>query len=132
MARRENRSDIVAGVDISSNSDRVAGILIDLAQRQSLHQAHRLAGSLVEALRGKAELAPKPLRAAGFLVLKAPDIPSVLLELGHLSNTKDEHPMRDPAYRRRLAETLLQGIDGYFSTRAKKPEKGAEAESVNR
>ena len=91
-----------------------------------------LAGSLVEALRGKAELAPKPLRAAGFLVLKAPDIPSVLLELGHLSNTKDEHQMRDPAYRHRLAETLLQGIDGYFSTRAKKPERGAEAESVNR
>lgn len=116
LARRENRSDVVAGIDMTNNSPLVAGILIDLAQRQSLHRAHKLAASLKQTLQGKAELAPNPVRSAGFAVLKAPDIPSVLIELGHLSNVKEEQQMRDPAYRKRLAEAMLRGIDHYFAT----------------
>jgi N-acetylmuramoyl-L-alanine amidase len=131
LARRENRADVVAGVDISRNSDRVAGILIDLAQRQSLHNAHRLAATLVAALDGRFEMVPKPQRAAGFAVLKAPDVPSVLIEMGHLSNPKEEHQLRDPVYRARLAEALLRGIDRYFSTKVKKrpDRRGAAADA---
>jgi N-acetylmuramoyl-L-alanine amidase len=130
LARRENRADIVAGVDISHNNSRVAGILIDLAQRQSLTNAHRLAATLVVALDGRVEMVPKPQRSAGFAVLKAPDVASVLIELGHLSNPKEEHQLRDPAYRARLAEGLLKGIDKYFATKVKKPPKrGAEADA---
>jgi N-acetylmuramoyl-L-alanine amidase len=131
LARRENRADVVAGVDISSNSDRVAGILIDLAQRQSLHNAHRLADTIVAALTGRVELVAKPQRSAGFAVLKAPDVASVLIELGHLSNPKEEHQLRDPAYRARLAEGLLKGIDTYFATKGKKApaRRGAEADA---
>jgi N-acetylmuramoyl-L-alanine amidase len=131
LARRENRADVVAGVDISRNSDRVAGILIDLAQRQSLNKAHRLAATIVAALDGRVELVPKPQRSAGFAVLKAPDVASVLIELGHLSNPKEEHQLRDPAYRGRLAEGLLKGIDKYFATKVKKPpiKRGAEADA---
>lgn len=133
LARRENRSDVIAGVDISRNSDRVAGILIDLAQRQSLHQAHRLAASLLEELKGRIELVPSPRRAAGFAVLKAPDVPSVLIELGHLSNDKEEHQLRDPAHRKRLAEGLLKGIDRYFAEKVKKrPRRDAEADAERR
>ncbi len=128
LARRENRADIVAGVEISGNSGRVAGILIDLAQRQSLHNAQRLAATIVAALDGRFEMVPKPQRAAGFMVLKAPDVPSVLIELGHLSNPKEEHQLRDPAYRSRLAEGLLRGIDRYFAAKVKNPPRaGAEA-----
>jgi N-acetylmuramoyl-L-alanine amidase len=131
LARRENRADVVAGVDISHNNSRVAGILIDLAQRQSLHNAHRLADAIVGALQGKVELVPKPQRSAGFAVLKAPDVASVLIEVGHLSNPREEHQLRDPAYRGRLAEGLLKGIDKYFATKAKKPpvRRGAEADA---
>lgn len=121
LARRENRSDVVAGIDISANSERVAGILIELAQRQSLHQAQLLASSLKSELQGRADLAANPMRAAGFLVLKAPDVPSVLIEIGHLSNPKEEHRLRDPAHQRRLAEGMLRGIDRYFAAKARKP-----------
>lgn len=134
LARRENRADIVAGVDISRNSERVAGILIDLAQRRSLHLAHRLATTLVGELKGRVELVPNPQRAAGFAVLKAPDIPSVLIELGHLSNAKEEHQLRDPTYRRRLAEGVLRGVDRYFAEKVNKrtPRRGSEADAERR
>lgn len=132
LAKRENRADVLAGVDISGNSDRVAGILIDLAQRRSLHNAHRLAGMIVAALDRRVEMVPRPQRAAGFAVLKAPDVPSVLIELGHLSNPKEEHQLRDPAHRRRLAEGMLRGIDRYFAAKVKKrpARAGAEADAV--
>lgn len=131
LARRENRADVVAGVDISRNGTRVAGILIDLAQRQSLHNAHRLAATIVAALDGRVEMVPKPQRSAGFAVLKAPDVASVLIELGHLSNPKEEHQLRDPAYRARLADGLLKGIDRYFTAKGKAPpaRRGAEADA---
>ncbi|MFO0987721.1 MAG: N-acetylmuramoyl-L-alanine amidase [Alphaproteobacteria bacterium] len=131
LARRENRADLVAGVDISRNDTRVAGILIDLAQRQSLHNAHRLAGAIVAALEGRVELVPKPLRSAGFAVLKAPDVASVLIEMGHLSNPKEEHQLRDPAYRAKLAEGLMKGIDRYFAAKGKgaPARRGAEADA---
>jgi N-acetylmuramoyl-L-alanine amidase len=134
LARRENRSDVVAGVDMSNNSDRVAGILIDLAQRQSLHQANRLAAMLVSELKRRVEVVPRPQRAAGFAVLKAPDVPSVLIEMGHLSNEKEEHQLRDPAHRRRLAEGVLHGIDRYFAEKVKnrKPSPASEAEARQR
>jgi len=134
LARRENRSDVVAGIDISANSQLVAGILIDLAQRQSLHHAHRLAASLKAELQHRTELTPNPVRAAGFAVLKAPDIPSVLIELGHLSNPKEEHQMRDPAHRKRLAEGMLKGIDHYFAgkTRKRGTGRGGEADADSR
>jgi N-acetylmuramoyl-L-alanine amidase len=115
LARRENRSDVVAGVDLSHNSDRVAGILIDLAQRQSLHKALRLASFMVSELQGRVELVPQPRRAAGFAVLRAPDVPSLLIELGHLSNPLEEQQLRDPGHRRRLAETMLRAIERYFA-----------------
>lgn len=132
LAKRENRADVLAGVDMSRNSDRVAGILIDLAQRQALHNAHRLAGVIVAALNGRVEMVPKPQRSAGFAVLKAPDVPSVLIELGHLSNPKEEHQLRDPAYRHRLAGGVLRGIDRYFAEKVKKRPvpAGGEADAV--
>lgn len=132
LASRENRADVVAGVDISRNNSRVAGILIDLAQRQSLHNAQQLAASIVAALDGRVEMVPKPKRSAGFAVLKAPDVASVLIELGHLSNPKEEHQLRDPAYRSRLAEGLLKGIDKYFATKVKKPSRAGAAADAER
>lgn len=131
LASRENRADVIAGVDISHNDSRVAGILIDLAQRQSLLNAQKLAATIVAALDGRVEMVPKPKRSAGFAVLKAPDVASVLIEVGHLSNPKEEHQLRDPAYRARLAEGLLKGLDRYFTAKGKAPSRrrGAAADA---
>ena len=99
----------------------------------SLLNAHRLASTIVAALDGRVAMVPKPQRAAGFAVLKAPDVPSVLIEMGHLSNPKEEHLLRDPAYRGRLAEGLLHAIDRYFAAKVKKgrPRRtGAEADAL--
>lgn len=119
LARRENKSDAVAGIDLSANSDRVAGILIDLAQRRSMHNANVFAEALVQEMRGKIAMVPRPHRSAGFAVLKAPDVPSVLIELGHISNPKEEHMLRDPAHRRLLADRVLRGVDRYFRQSSK-------------
>ncbi len=116
LAKRENRADAVSGVDLSHNTERVAGILIDLAQRQALHNAARLAVAIVPELARVAELVPgRARRAAGFAVLKAPDVPSVLIELGHLSNAREELRLGDAAYRQRLALGILRGLDRYVS-----------------
>jgi N-acetylmuramoyl-L-alanine amidase len=132
LAKRENRSDAVAGVSLADNNERVAGILVDLAQRQSMLQAVRLAGKLLPELRRVGALVPgKAHRSAGFAVLKAPDVPSVLIEVGHLSNPKEEKLLQDPAYRAKLAAGILRGIDSYVSDRAR-AERRAGNESAER
>jgi N-acetylmuramoyl-L-alanine amidase len=115
LAKRENRSDEIAGLALKGRPGAVAGVLIELAQRDTKAKSIRLARSLVAELRSVAPLVGKPHRAAGFAVLKAPDVPSVLIEVGHLSNAEEEKKLADPAYRKRLAEGIARGIDRYFA-----------------
>lgn len=121
LARRENRSDAIAGVDLKGRPDPVAGVLIDLAQRDTKAKSIRLARALVAELKTVAPLVGKPHRAAGFAVLKAPDVPSVLVEVGHLSNADEEKKLADPAHRRRLADGIVRGIERYFARPARPP-----------
>jgi len=117
LARKENRSDIIAGVDLQVENNDVTGILIDLAQRATKNHSVFFAKSLVGDLRGNIRLHSRPLRAAGFRVLKAPDIPSVLMELGYLSNRRDEGLLTSPAWRKKAAAAIAEAVNGYFSTR---------------
>jgi N-acetylmuramoyl-L-alanine amidase len=125
LAQRENRADIIAGIDLSNESRDVASILIDLAQRETMNSSARLAHLVVAELGKDVRLLPtSPHRFAGFVVLKSPDVPSVLLELGYLSNREDAALLRSAEHRRRLTHALLRAIDGYFATAPRPAERG--------
>jgi N-acetylmuramoyl-L-alanine amidase len=116
LAEEENRADVIAGVDLKSEPQDVVGILIDLAQREtktfSMQFAHKLVGEMKEAAR----LHKEPIKSAGFRVLKAPDVPSVLVELGYVSNKQDLQSLLSDSWRDHTADAMAAAIDGYFST----------------
>jgi N-acetylmuramoyl-L-alanine amidase len=114
LARKENRADILAGVDLSNQEDVVTEILIDLAQRDANNKSVTFAELLVETLHGATKMAKRRRAQAGFVVLKSPDMPSVLVELGYLSNAADEKALADDAHIARLAAAVARAIDLYF------------------
>ena len=115
LAARENRSDRVAGVDLSNHEPIVSEILFDLARRQTNNMSLRFAQDIVSELGREVQLMVNTHRSAGFVVLKAPDIPSALVELGCLSNAVEERDLRQTSYQRKLAATLTHSIDDYFT-----------------
>lgn len=120
LAARENRADIIAGVDLSAENKEVASILIDLAQRETMNHSAAFAAVLVRELGREVQLiATNPHRFAGFAVLKAPDIPSVLIELGYLSNREEEALLNRPHYRSKVAGALVRAIDAFLATRTR-------------
>ena len=115
LARKENRSDIIAGIDFDDQPREVANILIDLAQRETKNLSVEFAKIVVNEARGATRLLDRTHRFAGFRVLKAPDVPSVLIELGFLTNSSDEKQLSSSAWRKKLAERLVKSVDAYFS-----------------
>ena len=114
LADKENKADLIAGVDLTLETPEVTNILIDLAQRESMNQSARFAAILVKELRHRTTVLRNTHRFAGFAVLKAPDVPSVLLELGFLSNPNDERALRSRHYRSKLAAAVVKAADTYF------------------
>ncbi len=117
LADAENRADVISGVDLSVEPDDVAGILIDLAQRETKTLSLQFAKRLVKDFGGAARLHKHPLKSAGFRVLKAPDVPSVLIELGYVSNRADLKELTSETWRSRAGDAIVQSINGYFTTR---------------
>ncbi len=114
LADKENKADLIAGIDLSAETPEVTDILIDLAQRETMNESVRFAAELVQELRRVSKLLRKTHRFAGFAVLKAPDIPSVLIEMGFLSNRQDERALRQESYRARIADSVALAINHYF------------------
>ncbi len=114
LAARENKADVIAGIDLSGEREDVAGILISLAQRETKNNSATLADTLVSALNDKVRLLQNTHRFAGFAVLKAPDIPSVLVEIGFLSHRDEEKLLRTRSYREKVVAGLAEGIEEYF------------------
>ena len=111
LAERHDRDDLLAGVDLTGQDDRIAGILMDLARQETKPRAERLAQALVTGIRAAdLPLNSRPIRRASFSVLRAPDIPSVLLEVGFLSSPRDLKNLRDPAWRALMAEAIAEGL----------------------
>ncbi len=117
LAQKENKADVIGGIDLGQQNSAVADILIDLALRESKGSAVLFSRVALSHLTGKTTLTGVPLRSAGFVVLKAPDVPSVLIELGYLSSKEDEKNMISPAWRATLAEALANAVDDHFAGR---------------
>ena len=115
LAERENKADLIAGIDLSGQAPGVTDILIDLAQRESMNESARAAGFLVREFKRVSKLLRNTHRFAGFAVLKAPDVPSLLIEMGFLSNARDERSLRSAKFRRRLAGAVTKAIDSFFA-----------------
>jgi N-acetylmuramoyl-L-alanine amidase len=118
VAANENQSDIYAGLPVTSDNNDVSDILIDLMRRETQKFSVHLAKTVVSSFTGKIRLINNPHRSAGFLVLKAPDVPSVLVELGYLSNPQDEKLLNTPKWRTQTAKLLVTAIEAYAATHA--------------
>lgn len=115
LAERENTAGVVAGVDLSSESQEIAGILLDLAMREKMNESSLLARFLEDAFRRKnVKLLPNSHRSAGFAVLKAPDVPSVLIETGFMSNPAEVKLLGSAEFQRRISSAVVEGVDAYF------------------
>jgi N-acetylmuramoyl-L-alanine amidase len=117
LAEAENKADVIGGVDLSSEPGDVADILIDLAQRETKTFSNHFARNLVSEIKAVARMHKSPLKSAGFRVLRAADVPSVLLELGYVSNRQDLKQLTSEAWRLRTADAVVAAVDAYFSTR---------------
>lgn len=114
LAAKENKSDLIAGIDLSTESADVTNILLDLAQRETMNQSALVAKDIVKELRREIKLLRNTHRFAGFAVLKAPDMPSVLLEAGFLSNRQDQKNLLSKKYRKTLSQAITRGVDRHF------------------
>ncbi len=115
LADKENRADIIAGVDLGSENEEVTDILIELVQRESKTHSLVFAKKAVGEMKAVTAFTGKPMRSAGFMVLKAPDVPSVLVELGYLSSEQDEMQLTSPAWRERVAKAMARAVQIYFA-----------------
>jgi len=115
LADRENKADIILGMDFSAESPDVTNILIDLAQRETMNRSVRFANTLLTELPQEVRTLNHSRRYAGFAVLKAPDVPSALLEMGYLSNHTEEKLLRQRAYRAKLVHAVVRSLDRFFS-----------------
>lgn len=117
LAALENKSDVIGGVNLGDYSDDVQNILIDFAQAKTNEFSVKFARDiLVGQVKNSASLLTRPWRSAGFAVLKAPDVPSVLVELGYISNSREERLLRTRDHRRKLSSAIVQAVDTYFET----------------
>jgi N-acetylmuramoyl-L-alanine amidase len=114
LAERENAADLLGGVSLDDKSDVLASVLLDVTQKEAVSNSVEAADSVLASLRRVGPVHGKRVRHAGFMVLKAPDIPSMLVETAFISNVTDERKLRDAAYQQRVAEAIHSGVRSYF------------------
>jgi len=118
LAEKENKADLIAGMDLSAQSQDIVNILYDLTHRETRNFSSLFQRTLVGQMKTGGILTHQDsMRSAGFVVLKAPDIPSVLLELGYLSNDEDAKNLMSDAWRNKVAESIVGAIQSFFATR---------------
>ena len=115
LAQRENKADLIAGVDLDNEPNEVATILIDLARRETMNLSATFATLVLPEFERAGKTLRKGHRFAGFAVLKAHDVPSVLIELGYLSNPADERQLTTPDFQKLIGRSIQKAVDSYFS-----------------
>ncbi|MDZ7782987.1 MAG: N-acetylmuramoyl-L-alanine amidase [Halioglobus sp.] len=114
LAQRENAADLVGGVRLSDKDDVLAGVLTDLSMTSTLDTSLKLGEGVLRNMDGIAKLHKTRVEQAGFAVLKSPDIPSILVETGFISNPAEARRLAEPAYQRRMAAAIHRGIRDWF------------------
>jgi N-acetylmuramoyl-L-alanine amidase len=115
MARRENDADLIGGINLASADKHLARVLLDLSTTAQINDSLKLGNSVLRELERINRLHKPRVEQAGFAVLKAPDIPSILVETAFISNPEEEARLRDDAYQEQMARALLIGIKRYFA-----------------
>ena len=114
LADRENAADLVGGVSLDDKDPVIASVLLDLSQSAAMSASMVAAERVLAELNEIGEVRKARVQQAGFVVLKAPDIPSLLIETAYITNPSDERRLRDPRHQGRLADAILAGVRGYF------------------
>ena len=126
LAARENKADVINGVDLSRETSDVSSILIDLARRETMNVSSSFATLLQRELQPTIGLKPTFHKFAGLMVLKAPDVPSVLLESGYISNDDDLALLTSAAYRAKIAAGVRRAVDAHFARQSVEREQDRE------
>ena len=114
LAERENSSDLVGGVSLEDKDELVASVLLDLSQTASLEASIDVSTHVIKKLRKVGKVHKRNVQSAPFAVLKSPDIPSILIETGFISNPSEEKRLANASYRKKISNAILQGLKGYF------------------
>ena len=114
LADRENRADLVGGVSLDDKDDTLAAVLLDLSQGATMGASSAVAEQVLTALRKIGPTHRGYVERANFVVLRSPDVPSILVETAFISNPAEEAKLKDPAHREKLATAILDGVDDYF------------------
>ena len=118
LADQENSADLIGGVSLDDKDDLLASVLLDLSQTATLSASSDAASMVLTQLRKVGNMHKHSVQKAGFLVLKSPDVPSILIETAFISNAKEERKLRDSSHQEALARAILRGIRGYFERNA--------------
>jgi N-acetylmuramoyl-L-alanine amidase len=116
LADRENSADLVGGVELKDKDDVLASVLLDLSQTATQQASHEVAEKVLGEMRQVGKTHKRKVQRAGFVVLKSPDVPSILVETAFISNPDEEKRLKNPAHQRRLANSIMKGIRSYFRT----------------
>ncbi|MFC3337786.1 N-acetylmuramoyl-L-alanine amidase [Paracandidimonas soli] len=115
LAQKENQADLVGGLNLGSHNKQVAEVLLDLSTAAQINDAMRIGSQVLEAIGKINRLHKRQVERANFAVLRAPDIPSILVETAFISNPEEERLLRSPKHQDRIAEAMMAGIGNYFS-----------------
>ena len=115
MAKKENASDLIGGINIKTTDTQVAHLLLDMSTTAQIKDSVQVGSAILQRIGGFAALHKPKVEQAGFAVLRAPDIPSILIETAFISNPKEEAKLNDEGYQEQIAEAILQGIKDYFA-----------------
>jgi len=116
LAKKENDADLIGGVNLGSHNRQVAQVLLELSTTAQINDSIKVGGNVLSEIGKINRLHKKSVERAGFAVLKAPDIPSILVEMAFISNPEEERLLRSAAHQERIAQAMLAGINGYFAS----------------
>lgn len=115
LANSENAADLVGGVSLDDKEGMLASVLLDMSQNATEEDSAKIASEVLKNLKSLGNVHKKQVQRAGFMVLKSPDVPSILIETAFISNKREEAKLRSPSHQSKVASSILKGVKAYFS-----------------